>query len=299
MNLPEITVIDFETTGLNPLSSKVVEIGMVRIRDDKIVDEFASVINPQQPLGSSTFVHGVTEGMAKRAPSFANLAGHILDFCRNSVLVAHNVEFDSKFFNQEFANLDMDVKDLPWYCTLLASRRFVPTGKHRLENTAGYFGIPTVAAHTALGDARVTAEVALSMIHTYDKIANEIGALVPGDLLSLEPVRIPYPRVNGLKKGTEGWLASLIEGMPNSKTIWSTRGDGIYKRTLKAYLQEGKITQEEATQLSYIASRYCLTGPQLRRLHNEVWESLVRDLATYKNTLEKLNMQAKELNLSF
>ena len=46
----DYVVMDIETTGLNPKSEKIIELGAARIREGKVVDTFSAFVNPGRSL---------------------------------------------------------------------------------------------------------------------------------------------------------------------------------------------------------------------------------------------------------
>ena len=100
------TVFDLETTGMSPVTDRIVEIGAVRVDPDGSRREFKTLVNPRRLIPRcATQIHHIDDAMVADAPSFAEIGQDFLDFAAGSVLVGHNVRFDLGFL-QESLNRD-------------------------------------------------------------------------------------------------------------------------------------------------------------------------------------------------
>ena len=82
------------------------------------------------------------------------------EFLGDSVMVAHNAQFDFAFLDFEFRRIFGMGLNNPVLCTLRMSRRFVPSlRRRRLDSLAEHFGLSTEGRHRGLGDARMAAEI--------------------------------------------------------------------------------------------------------------------------------------------
>jgi len=163
-------VFDFETTGLSPGNGdRVIEIGAVAIENGRLTDEFHSLIHTERKIHwAAQRVHGITHAMLVGKPPADQVFNAFHKFIRTDLLIAHNVAFDLRFLESEFAKLDLPFKN-PHDCTLKLSRRHYKTLKsHKLENVAKYlFGqaaIKNLHLHRAIDDARLTAKIWLKMM---------------------------------------------------------------------------------------------------------------------------------------
>ena len=99
--------LDVETTGLDPAGGdKVCEIAIVKTLNGEIVDQFVTLVNPGMAIPPrAVSIHGITDSMVRKAPFFRHIAGEVLDFLKDSVIVAHNAAFDLGFLEAELRNL--------------------------------------------------------------------------------------------------------------------------------------------------------------------------------------------------
>jgi DNA polymerase III epsilon subunit family exonuclease len=160
-----LAVIDVETTGFTPGPDRVVEVAVVRVRPDgTIEDQWETLVHPQRDVGP-TWVHHITDAMVDNAPTFGDVAGELLDRLSGAVVVAHNASFDAGFIAHELAHADITVPELPGACTIqLAKWSNLDVANFKLDTCCKALGLTNTGAHTALGDARVTAELASTLL---------------------------------------------------------------------------------------------------------------------------------------
>src|SRR5262249_32570839 len=154
-------VVDVEATGAKTPPNRLIELGAYRIRGDRIVDKFLSLVNPEIPIPRFVVaLTGITNEMVKNAPRFAEVAPRWLEFVSESVLVAHNALFDITFLNHEISRVYPGHRMVnPHLCTVRLCRRAFPElYNHRLDTIANHFSIPIVSRHRAGSDALATAE---------------------------------------------------------------------------------------------------------------------------------------------
>lgn len=150
-------VVDLETTGLYLSTDRIVEIGVVLVDvEGKPQEEFATLLDPQRDIGPSG-VHGVRGSDVVGAPRFADVAEFVVAALRGRVVVAHNARFDLQFLDRELARLGMTLPESPYLCTMLAGARLF--GVRSLSACCDVLGVVNEHAHSALSDARATAEV--------------------------------------------------------------------------------------------------------------------------------------------
>src|SRR5690554_3339194 len=89
------TAFDFETTGLNSYSDEIIEIGAVKIKDGKIIDEFGTFVKPEKRIPAKiTKLTGINNQMVDNAPGLSVALKDFRNFIGDTVLVAYNASFD-------------------------------------------------------------------------------------------------------------------------------------------------------------------------------------------------------------
>ena len=158
---------DTETTGLDPASGRIVEIGAVKFDRCGVIARYNVLINPEMPMPEEAGkVNGITDAMLKDKPLIADVFPDFFDFIGTGVLVAHNAPFDINYVNAELkrigksplANKVVDTR-------IFAKEVFPGLSSYALQDLAVQFGITALEAHRAEDDARVCMEL-------FDKILN-------------------------------------------------------------------------------------------------------------------------------
>lgn len=94
----EFTAFDLETTGIQPKTDAIVEIGAVRFDGSEPVESFCTLINPGRPIPpEASAVNGITDEMVAGSPAVETVLSDLAAFCGDLPLVAHNAPFDFKF----------------------------------------------------------------------------------------------------------------------------------------------------------------------------------------------------------
>jgi DNA polymerase-3 subunit epsilon len=162
-----VVVLDFETTGLSPdCGDRVIEIGAVLIRNNRIVDRFQSLMNPGMRI--SSFIEGytgITNRMLGTAPPIADVMEKFATFMAEHHLVAHNASFDRRFLDAELHRICKQRRQ-EFACSLLVSRRVYPDAPaHSLETLVRYKRLTTSGVHhRALADAEMTGHLWTGMV---------------------------------------------------------------------------------------------------------------------------------------
>ena len=156
--------IDFETA--NNERSSGCSVGIVIVRDGKIVDKFYSLIKPEPDYYNCwcSQVHGLSLDDTMEAPVFPDVWAQIEPMIEGLPLVAHNKAFDESCFKAVFRVYHMDYPDYEFHCTCIASRKVWPEGHHNLDIIAARCGYDLENHHHALADAEACAAIALQIL---------------------------------------------------------------------------------------------------------------------------------------
>lgn len=158
-------VFDIETTGFSASGDRIIEIGAVKVLDGKITDRFSRFVNPgrQIPLRIVKLT-GISDEMVADADPIETVLPEFMDFCRGTVLVAHNADFDTGFIrhNCQLSGLDYAYTHVD---TLAAARSFMPGLKnYKLDTVVEAAGCTLSGHHRAVNDAEATAGVFLYLL---------------------------------------------------------------------------------------------------------------------------------------
>ena len=151
-------IIDLETTGGQPTQDRITEIAIYIHDGEKIVDEYATLLNPGRAIPPFiSQLTGITNDMVSDAPKFHEVARKVVEMTEGCVFVAHNVRFDYSFLKKEFADLGYNYSRKT-LCTVRLSRSLIPgQPSYSLGKLCQNIGIPLESRHRAAGDAHATA----------------------------------------------------------------------------------------------------------------------------------------------
>ena len=154
----DCVIVDVETTGLNPSYDSVIEISAIKVKGNKAVSEFSSLINPKKmipPFISN--LTGITNEMVLNAPNRRKVLIEFCSFTGTNPIAGHNIKFDLSFLNAELKREFQKSLCSSYADTLLFARKVYKNLKsHKLTNIANFLNIDTNNAHRALKDCRMT-----------------------------------------------------------------------------------------------------------------------------------------------
>ncbi|RYY41414.1 MAG: 3'-5' exonuclease [Chitinophagaceae bacterium] len=95
---------DLETTGTNVATDRIVELCAIKLHPDGRQEELYQLFNPTIPIpAEATAVHGFTNEMVAKEPTFSDKAGDLADFFCNCDLGGYNIKrFDVPMLMEEF-----------------------------------------------------------------------------------------------------------------------------------------------------------------------------------------------------
>lgn len=201
----DVVVLDTETTGLDPATARLVQVGAVRIvgENPEPLETLESLVRPDIPIPrSSTEIHGIDDTAVADAPGPKEVLDRVRDFIGENVVVGHSIEFDIEILRREaersgtvwpeFRSLDV---------RLLARLADPALADYSLDGLCAWLGIEIEGRHTAIGDALATAKVfaglasmlrgagirTLAEAERASLSAKRHEALSPGDISSSSP----------------------------------------------------------------------------------------------------------------
>ncbi len=153
-------VLDLETTGISIATEKITEIGIMKVKNGEIIDEFECFVNPEKPIPQRVVeVTNITDEMVKDAETIDKVFPKVLEFLGDSIIVAHNASFDVGFLKNTAKLLGYEF-NYTYIDTLpLAKDLFPELKKYKLGKIADSLGIEVDVAHRALADVETTVKV--------------------------------------------------------------------------------------------------------------------------------------------
>lgn len=172
----DFCVLDLETTGLDPSYDEVIEVGIIKIRNNRIIETYHTLVKPRMTYiadGKECYIDdfiveltGITNEMLKDAPFFKDVFKDIEDFIGDDIIVGHNINFDINFL-YDFAreNEFKEVSNDYWDSMKLARRILKDLNHHRLRDLAEFFEI-NYEGHRALNDCETTFNI-MQLLKSY------------------------------------------------------------------------------------------------------------------------------------
>ena len=156
-------VLDLETTGFSATNEKITEIGVMKVKNGEVIDEFSTFVNPEKHIPERvTEVTNITDEMVADSETIEKIFPKLLEFLgddKETVIVAHNANFDVGFLKQNAKVLGYKF-DYTYLDTLsLAKDLFPDYKKYKLGKIAENLGIKVEVAHRALDDVDTTVKV--------------------------------------------------------------------------------------------------------------------------------------------
>lgn len=170
------TLIDIETTGLDPQYDSIIEISAIEIINNEPVESFTSLIYCEEHIDEFvTEMTGITNDMLSEAPRIQYVLPRFKDFISDSILVGHNINFDINFLYDNFEDILGEPLTNNFIDTMRLSRRILPELRHhRLKDIANHYKISLEGLHRALNDCKITNEcftnIKKDVINQFDSI---------------------------------------------------------------------------------------------------------------------------------
>lgn len=174
--------IDLETTGLNPKTDRIIEIGAVKVVEGRVVDTFSTYVNPGRKLEERIVeLTGIVQEQVDDAPEITQVLPELITFLEDYPLLGHRILFDYSFLKKAAVNQKLSFEK-QGIDTLRIARCFLPElEKRSLEFLCKHYEIPH-HAHRALADAEATSVL-------YQKLAVQF---YEKDSKPFEPVTLNY-----------------------------------------------------------------------------------------------------------
>lgn len=157
--------IAFDVETPNRYNSRMSAIGISVIENDVIVDDFYSLVDPEQPFDwFNSQLTGINEESVFDAPSFPEVWEQIEPIMSSGILVAHNASFDIGVLRRCLASYEIEWKPyVKGICTVVMGRSLLPDISHKLNDMCSYYGIE-LNHHHADSDSHACAEILLRYI---------------------------------------------------------------------------------------------------------------------------------------
>lgn len=295
-------VIDLETTGLVPGRDRIVELAVVHLDEDgAITGKWETLINPGRDLGAQ-HVHLIRAADVRHAPTFADVAGQVLELLRGRLIAAHNASFDRRFLAAEFERIGapIELRSEATLCTMRLASKVLSSGRSLVDCCAAY-DIELRDAHSAAADAEATALLLASLLGEVPKSLWKTAAAAARSIQwpDFPPTEARWVPRHEARKRQPHFLARIVDHLPHQP---STNEELEYLSLLDRVLLDRFISEHEKDLLVETATELGLDRQACRRLHKHFFDSLVavawEDGILTQNEKEDLQLVANLLDLS-
>jgi DNA polymerase-3 subunit epsilon len=251
-------IIDIETSGFRHIENKITEISIFLHDGHSIIDEFTTLVNPENIIPSAiTSLTGITNEMVRDAPRFHEIAHTIESKTKDAIFVAHSVNFDYGVISKEFKELGAKFQR-PKLCTVRLSRKVFPGySSYSLGNLCSSLGIEIQNRHRARGDARATVELFEKILH-HDPEKKVIQYFLnKRHFQGTLPPLVDTSEIENLPTTSGVYYFKNKEG----KIIYVGKAKDIKSRVLSHF--RDKSSKEQRMSLQTAKVEYTLTGGEL------------------------------------
>lgn len=162
-SIQKYTVVDVETTGLDRVNDRIVEIGILQVENGEIVGKHSTMINPGIHIKEdASKVNGIYDKDVEKAPNYQAVAPIVADLLLGQTIIGHNVDFDRAFVGNLLDTIEAE-GTIKYIDTLAFSRNVLkelPADQrpenYKLQTLAKYFDVSIGDAHRALADTITT-----------------------------------------------------------------------------------------------------------------------------------------------
>ena len=200
MIISDYIAIDLETTGIRLSKDKIIEVGLLKVKDSHIIDTFSCVINPDMQVDDKILeLTKISKNELENAKRIHEVINHIVDFCEDYVLLGHNTIFDYSFVKKEAnrAGLEFEKRGIDTY--KLCKKVLPENVRKNLTEACGYFGIERKNSHRAFSDAYYTHVLFQEIIKNFKTLE-----------ISSEAMKVKIKKFVPIRKRTKEDLQKLL-----------------------------------------------------------------------------------------
>ena len=216
--------LDIETTGLRPESDAIIEVGAVKFQDDRVLDTFSSLVNPQRAVPRKIqALTGISAAELDRAPSALSVLPKLNTFIKDYPVIGHNVGFDLNFLQRQ----GIGAINQPIDTFEMASLILPKMASYNLEQLTKALGLSSPAYHRALADASLAKDLYLALIQrALDLDISTVQEINRAAARSVWPLKLVFQEIEqqkarqGLGGSIREQLAAkgIVAGLPYAET---------------------------------------------------------------------------------
>ena len=189
LNLSRFVAFDLETTGLDPVNDRIIEIAAIRFVDGRSKDRYVTLVNPDKHIPALvTEITGITNDMVRTAPKEEKIINDLLEFLGEAPLVAHNIGFDREFLGELCERNERSVPNGSLYDTLQLGRSlFFDQPVFNLGALSEYCGLSSSGSHRAEKDTENCGAIFLDLVeelasYSLERISKVLALIKPAEI---------------------------------------------------------------------------------------------------------------------
>lgn len=292
--LPDkICFVDVETTGMRPNYDRVIEIGILRVENGKLVKTYQTLINPGGYVPPEIVsITGISPAKLENAPHFWEVRDEILEMLADTVFVAHNVRFDYSFLKSEFKRVGRNFSP-KHFCTVKLSRSLFPNySHHNLDAIIQHFNIKCKNRHRAFDDAKVLWDFIKKAQKSVDEVTFRL-ALNKALKRPSVPIRLEQKILDALPESPGVYIFYGENGIP----LYVGKSINIRERVLSHFSQDIHSSKEMQISRQVESIEAIKTAGELGALLKEAY--LVKKLQPVYNRKLRVSRKMVILKTSF
>jgi len=155
------TVIDLETTGLDPAFDEIIEMSALKIRNNEIIEEYSTLVQPKYEIDEFiTELTGITHEMLENAPLLEDKINEFISFIGEDIIMGHNVNFDINFLYDNYLKIEKEKLKNDYVDTMRLAKNYLKEfNHHRLIDLVDYYKINVEGFHRAMLDCKSTFDI--------------------------------------------------------------------------------------------------------------------------------------------
>jgi len=189
-------IVDIETNGSKPERHQIIEIGAVKVKDGKIVDQYESLVQCHEISRHITELTGISVEETKDAPPLQRVLNEFKAFIGTDIFIAHAVKFDYGFISAMYQKSGMQPMLNRSLCSIDLAERTFSSFRYGLTYLNNSLELHHSATHhRALSDAITTAKLFLMSLELVDEKIETVEDLI---LFSKQGKRFKRPKFDPL-----------------------------------------------------------------------------------------------------
>jgi DNA polymerase-3 subunit epsilon len=272
-------VLDIETTGGKYNEEGITEIAIHKFDGHDVVDSFISLVNPEKDIQPFVVnLTGINNKMLRTAPKFHEVAKRIIEITQDTVIVAHNAQFDYRILRTEFRRLGYNF-ERKTLCTVDLSKNLLPDAEsYSLGKLVRSLGIPVTDRHRANGDALATVKLFKLLL------AKDSEKTIIQDVIRKEAHGELSEKQLDIVKNMPGETGLFYTHNKDGDIIYLSRSTDIKKRVNQLFTKSGDRSRKLIKETKKVT--FERTGSELVALLKEHQE-LLKNKPKYNSSPKK------------